>query len=104
LETWLELDRPFLILQARTDTGILGPDGKHGTTEKMSNNLPQTVGIDISKASLDCPAYPTVAERQLAVTVTCFMAVPKRVLLSDLKGVLSTQRTSTGGSGRTVTS
>lgn len=34
----------------------------------MSDNLPQTIGIDISKASLDCHAYPVGAERQFANT------------------------------------
>lgn len=29
----------------------------------MSDNLPQTIGIDISKASLDCYAHPAGAER-----------------------------------------
>jgi hypothetical protein len=29
-----------------------------GYMEKMSNNLPQTTGIDISKARLDCHAHP----------------------------------------------
>jgi len=46
----------------------LDPDDKHGTAEKMSDNLPQTIGIDISKASLDCHAYPVGAERQFANT------------------------------------
>jgi transposase len=46
----------------------LGPDDKHGTTEKMSDNLPQTIGIDISKASHDCHAYPAGAERQFVNT------------------------------------
>lgn len=32
----------------------------------MSDNLPQTIGIDISKASLDCYVYPSGAERQFA--------------------------------------
>lgn len=32
----------------------------------MSNDLPQTIGIDISKASLDCHAHPAGAERQFA--------------------------------------
>jgi transposase len=34
----------------------------------MSDTLPQTIGIDISKASLDCHAYPMGAERQFANT------------------------------------
>jgi len=34
----------------------------------MSNDLPQTIGIDISKANLDCYAYPAGAERQFANT------------------------------------
>jgi transposase len=34
----------------------------------MSDNLPQTIGIDISKASLDCHVHPTGAERQFANT------------------------------------
>jgi len=34
----------------------------------MSNDLPQTIGIDISKANLDCHAYPAGAERQFANT------------------------------------
>jgi len=34
----------------------------------MSNYLPQTIGIDISKANLDCHAYPAGAERQFANT------------------------------------
>ncbi|WP_198519271.1 hypothetical protein [Novosphingobium kunmingense] len=34
----------------------------------MSDNLPQTIGIDISKASLDCHVHPIGAERQLANT------------------------------------
>lgn len=34
----------------------------------MSDNLPQTIGIDISKASLDCHAYPIGAERRFANT------------------------------------
>jgi transposase len=46
----------------------LDPDDKHGTAEKMSDKLPQTIGIDISKASLDCHAHPVGAERQFANT------------------------------------
>jgi transposase len=34
----------------------------------MDNSLPQTVGIDISKASLDAYAYPSACERQFANT------------------------------------
>ena len=34
----------------------------------MSSNIPQTIGIDISKASLDCYAYPSGAEHQFANT------------------------------------
>ncbi|WP_395396259.1 hypothetical protein WBP07_20375 (plasmid) [Novosphingobium sp. BL-8A] len=34
----------------------------------MSDNLPQTIGIDISKASLDCHPHPAGAERQFANT------------------------------------
>ena len=34
----------------------------------MSNDLSQTIGIDISKANLDCHAYPAGAERQFANT------------------------------------
>ncbi|WP_066529169.1 IS110 family transposase [Sphingobium sp. EP60837] len=34
----------------------------------MSDNLPQTIGIDISKASLDCHVHPAGAERQFANT------------------------------------
>jgi len=34
----------------------------------MDNSLPQTVGIDISKASLDAYAYPAACERQFANT------------------------------------
>jgi transposase len=34
----------------------------------MGNDLPQTIGIDISKANLDCHAYPAGAERQFANT------------------------------------
>jgi transposase len=45
-----------------------GPDDKQRTPEKMSTPLPQTIGIDISKASLDCHAYPAGAERQFANT------------------------------------
>ncbi len=32
----------------------------------MSDNPPQTIAIDISKASLDCHAHPAGAERQFA--------------------------------------
>jgi transposase len=39
-----------------------------GDTEKMSNGLPQTIGIDISKASLDCHAHPAGVERQFSNT------------------------------------
>jgi len=39
-----------------------------GHRKKMSNNLSQTIGIDISKANLDCHAYPAGAERQFANT------------------------------------
>lgn len=39
-----------------------------GHRKKMSDNLSQTIGIDISKASLDCHAYPAGAERQFANT------------------------------------
>ena len=70
LGTGLEYDRPFLFLQARTDAGVLDTDDKHGTSEKMSDNLPQTIGIDISKASLDCHVHPVGAERQFANTAT----------------------------------
>ncbi|MEW9853792.1 IS110 family transposase [Novosphingobium sp. M1R2S20] len=45
---------------------LCGPDAKHGTAEKISDILSQTIGIDISKASLDCHAYPAGAERQFA--------------------------------------
>jgi transposase len=34
----------------------------------MSNDLPQTIGIDISKARLDCHVHPAGAERQFANT------------------------------------
>ena len=34
----------------------------------MSDNLPQTIGVDISKASLDCHAFPAGDERQFANT------------------------------------
>lgn len=34
----------------------------------MSDNLPQTIGIDISKARLDCHAYPAGIERQFPNT------------------------------------
>lgn len=34
----------------------------------MSYSLPQTIGIDISKASLDCHAHPAGTERQFANT------------------------------------
>lgn len=44
---------PFLFRQARTDIGVQGPDEKYGTAEKVGNNLPHTVGVDISKASVD---------------------------------------------------
>lgn len=37
-------------------------------SEKMSDKLPQTIGIDISKASLDCHAHPGGAERQFPNT------------------------------------
>jgi hypothetical protein len=66
--TELEWDRPFLFHQARTDTWVFDPDDKHGTTEKMSDNLPQTIGIDISKASLDCHVHPAGTERHFANT------------------------------------
>lgn len=46
----------------------MDPDDKHGIAEKMSDNLPQTIGIDISKASLDCHVHPAGAERQFANT------------------------------------
>ena len=32
------------------------------------SDLAQTIGIDISKASLDCRAYPAGAKRQFAKT------------------------------------
>jgi len=34
----------------------------------MNDNLPQTIGIDISKSNLDCHVYPAAAERQFANT------------------------------------
>ena len=34
----------------------------------MSNDLPQTIGIDISKAALDCHAHPAEIDRQFANT------------------------------------
>ena len=37
-------------------------------TEKMSAPLPQTIGIDISKATLDCHAHPVGIDRQFANT------------------------------------
>lgn len=52
----------------QTDTGAFGPDDMHRTAEKMSDNLPRTIGIEISKASLDCHAHPAGAERQFADT------------------------------------
>ena len=39
-----------------------------GHAEKMSDILPQTIGIDISKANLDCHAYPAGAECQFTNT------------------------------------
>ncbi len=39
-----------------------------GHTEKMSTSLPQSIGIDISKATLDCHAHPAGIERQFANT------------------------------------
>ena len=38
-------------------------------TEKMSAPLPQTIGIDISKAKLDCHAHPAGIDRQFANTL-----------------------------------
>jgi len=35
----------------------------------MDNTLPQTIGIDISKATLDVYAYPAGSERQFTNTV-----------------------------------
>ena len=35
---------------------------------RMRTGGPQTIGIDIPEASLDCHAYPTSAERQFANT------------------------------------
>lgn len=58
---------PFFSIRPERIPGLCGPDDKHGT-EKMSDNLPQTIGIDISKASLDCHAHPAGAERQFANT------------------------------------
>lgn len=58
--------RPERIPGPQTVLG--GPDDKQRTPEKMSTPLPQTIGIDISKASLDCHAYPAGAERQFANT------------------------------------
>ena len=34
----------------------------------MSDNLPQTIGIDISKSNLDCHVHPAAVERQFANT------------------------------------
>jgi transposase len=36
--------------------------------EKMSNHLPQTIGIDISKATLDCHVHPAAIDRQFPNT------------------------------------
>lgn len=65
--TELEWDRPFPFHQARTDTRVFDPDDKHGTAEKMSDNLPQTIGLDISKASLDCHVHPAGASASLPI-------------------------------------
>jgi len=48
--------------------GLLGPDDKQRTPEKMSDHLPQTIGIDISKSTLDAHAYPAGIDRQFANT------------------------------------
>lgn len=37
-------------------------------TEKMSQHLPQSIGIDISKATLECHAWPVGESRQFANT------------------------------------
>jgi transposase len=58
---------PFFSFRPERIPGLCRPDDKHGT-EKMSDNLPQTIGIDISKASLDCHAHPAGTERQFANT------------------------------------
>jgi transposase len=34
----------------------------------MSNDLPQTIGIDISKTTLDCHVHPAGCDRQFANT------------------------------------
>ena len=39
-----------------------------GHRKKIMSDLAQTIGIDISKASLDCHAFPAGAERQFANT------------------------------------
>lgn len=43
-----------------------GPDDKNRTTEKMGTSLAQTVGIDISKATLGVYARPAGCERRFA--------------------------------------
>lgn len=55
---------PFISFRPERIPGSRGPDDKHGTAEKMSNDLPQTIGIDISKASLDCHTHPAGIDRQ----------------------------------------
>ena len=41
----------------------------------MSDNLPQTIGIDISKATLDCHAHPAGIDRQFANTIKGYKAL-----------------------------
>src|SRR6478609_6530703 len=57
-------DHPFLFHLAWTKTRASGPDDKSRTAEEMDNLLPQTVGIDISKATPDVYAHPVGCERQ----------------------------------------
>lgn len=61
---------PFFSIRPERKPGRLGPDDKNRTAEKMSDTLPQTIGIDISKATLDAHAYPAGSNQQFANTAS----------------------------------
>ena len=61
---------PFFSIRPERKPGLRGPDDKNRTAEKMSSTLPQTIGIDISKATLDVHAYPAGCGQQFANTAS----------------------------------
>ncbi len=58
---------PFFPLGPNGSQGFAARITRMGHMEKMSDNLPQTIGFDISKASLDCYVHLPVPSAILLI-------------------------------------